>query len=77
MEEQATDKQVAYLVRLAKKTEYIKRYDADITAPYLDWDMERRIGLTKADASMYIDAYRTLIRAFNFKRVLLGKRQIA
>ena len=77
MEEQATDKQVAYLVRLANKVEYLKRYDADITTHYFDWNEERRIGLTKADASMYIDAYRTLIRAFNFKRVLLGKRQIA
>ena len=77
MIEQATDKQVAYLVRLARKVEYLKRDDATIRVPYINWDEERHLGVTKTDASLRIDAYRQMIRGANLKRLLLGKRQIA
>ena len=76
MTEQATDKQVAYLVRLAVKVERLKRYDATIRVPYINWDEERQLGVTKTDASLRIDAYRQMIRGANLKRLLLGKRQI-
>lgn len=76
MIEQATDKQVAYLVRLARKVERLKRDDATITVPYINWDEERRLGVTKTDASLRIKAYKQLIRGANFKRLLLGRGQI-
>lgn len=77
MEEKATDRQIAYLVMLARKVERLKRDDATIRVPYIDWDEERQLGVTKTDASLRIDAYRQMIRGANLKRLLLGKRQIA
>lgn len=76
MTEKATDRQIAYLARLAVKVERLKRDDATITVPYIDWNEERRLGVTKTDASIRIDAYRQMIRGANLKRLLLGKRQI-
>lgn len=76
MTEKATDRQIAYLTRLARKVERLKRDDATIRVPYIDWDEERRLGVTKTDASIRIDAYRQMIRGANLKRLLFGKRQI-
>lgn len=72
--DKATDKQIAYLVRLAKKTEHLKRYDTTIRVPYIDWNEERYLGVTKADANLRIKAYRQIICGANLKRLLLGKR---
>lgn len=63
----ATDKQINYLCVLAKRVARVKaanEIDRVITAElpeYIDWQQERHLGVTTADASARIRAYRDIL----------------
>lgn len=73
----ATDKQIKYLTDLTNKVNYIigvwpqcgvERYN-------IDWSYERSKGMTSLDASLKINAFKSLLRGINLKRYLLGLKQ--
>lgn len=78
----ATDKQISYLCFLAKKVERIKqlnkiRKSIVATLPdYIDWNVERNMGVTVTDASIRISAYKQIIAACNITFVLNNQSQI-
>lgn len=75
----ATDKQIAYLAYLAKKVERMKGTTPSLkqlNQPYIDWEDESRNGMTVEDASVRIDAYKTVIRWANFQRMICGLKQM-
>ena len=71
----ATDAQINYLCVLAQKVELIRRKDPDLTKypEYIDWQTERHKGVTVDDASLRIEAYRTILRNIQLLCMLLGK----
>ena len=73
----ATDKQIKYLQYLADKVEAIKVADPTIKdlPKYIDWNIERNYGVTMEDASIRIDAYKTIIRSVNTIRLISNKGQ--
>lgn len=75
--ELATDKQIAYLVKLANKVERMKKSTIGEIQEvhYVDWNVECSKGVTVADASIRIDAYRQIIRLANTIRMLCGQKQ--
>ncbi len=75
--ELATDKQIAYLAMLADKVERMKKSTIGEIQEvhYVDWNAERSKGVTVADASIRIDAYRQIIRWVNTTRMLCGQKQ--
>ena len=75
----ATDKQCDYLTALAEKVEKMRAARPDLVNVPLtkrNWYEERRRGMTTADASLKIDAYKMLIRGVNAKCVLLNIPQL-
>lgn len=75
--ELATDKQIAYLVKLANKVERMKKSTIGEIQEvhYVDWNAERSKGVTVADASIRIDAYLRIIRWANTTRILCAQKQ--
>lgn len=72
----ATEKQINYLCVLAKKVELIRQANPQMKLPnYINWQTERYKGVTTNDASVRIDAYRTILRNLQLTRMLLGKPQ--
>lgn len=73
----ATDKQIKYLQYLADKVERIKQstHNPAITCSHIDWSTERQKGVTTVDASIRIDAYKSLIRAVNMRQALMNRPQ--
>lgn len=75
----ATDKQISYLTSLQNK--YNKMIDAskdilqNVEKFNIDWHQQRDLGMTTVDASMKIDAFKTLIRNTNFARHLCNRKQ--
>lgn len=65
----ATDKQINYLQYLADKVERIRKKHPEafdkVAPPYVNWHKERHLGVTTIDASIRIDAYRTIVRGMN------------
>lgn len=78
----ATNKQIDYLCVLAKKVEKIKKINSKkkvIAAnlpEYIDWQCERKLGVTVQDASLRISAYKKIICMSNATFVLCGMSQI-
>lgn len=77
----ATDKQIKYLNSLASKIgkARIKMPEAfskvsDIE--YIDWEEERKAGMTVADASIKIDAYHSVLRGMNTILYLSNRNQV-
>ena len=78
----ATDKQIKYLCALAAKVEKIKAINGTAkvikaTLPaYINWDSERKLGVTTLDASIRIKAYKQLICACNTTFALCKMAQV-
>ena len=79
----ATTKQINYLNRLTNKVNYIYSIFPECGIPdehakfyrTVNWDNERKKGMTTMDASIKISAFKDLIRGINFKRYLMNQKQ--
>lgn len=62
---------------MAQKVELAKQNDPGLTKfpEYINWNTERHKGVTVEDASIRIDAYRTIMRNIQLLRMLQGKPQ--
>ena len=75
----ATDKQINYLQVLADKVERMHKAHPDVVKvkpTYINWHTERHKGVTTCDASVRIQAYKTIIRETNLALLLLGLPQM-
>lgn len=72
-----TDKQVAYLTKLADKVERMKKTTRALqNVEHMDWYEARRQGMDTLDASIRINAYHQMITWANVTRKLLGLKQL-
>ena len=78
----ATDKQIKYLCALADKVEKIKAINKSAKIikanlhEYIDWAKERNKGVTSLDASIRIQAYKSIIFGCNNTFVLCNMKQV-
>lgn len=77
----ATDKQIKYLTSLSLKVGRARAKAPEAFSKvsdieYIDWEEERRAGMTVADASIKIDAFHSVLRGMNTILCLCNKPQV-